>query len=145
MPAVKKSALVPHTAEQIYNLVNDVESYPEFLPWCKSTRLISRTKSKVCGEIEVSRVGIRQKFATCNQLHPYERIDIQLLEGPFKHLQGTWHFNSLADSGCKVILELEFEFSGKLISKAFGVLFGQIANTMVDAFCKRARVVYRGG
>ena len=145
MPVVKKTALVPHSAKEIYALVNDVESYPDFLPWCKSTRLLSRTEHEVCGELEVSRIGISQKFSTCNRLHPFDRIDIRLLEGPFKHLHGSWGFQPLSDSGCKVLLELEFEFSGKLINKAFGVLFNQIANTMVDAFCKRAKGVYRAG
>ncbi len=145
MPVVKKTALVPHSAKEIYALVNDVESYPDFLPWCKSTRLLSRTEHEVCGELEVSRIGISQKFSTCNRLHPFDRIDIRLLEGPFKHLHGSWHFQPLSDNGCKVLLELEFEFSGKLINKAFGVFFNQIANTMVDAFCKQARAVYRAG
>jgi len=142
---VKKTALVPHSAKELYALVNDVESYPDFLPWCKSTRLLSRTEHEVCGELEVSRIGISQKFSTCNRLHPFDRIDIRLLEGPFKHLRGSWHFQPLSDNGCKVLLELEFEFSGKLINKAFGVFFNQIANTMVDAFCKQARAVYRAG
>jgi len=145
LPVVKKTALVPHSAKEIYALVNDVESYPDFLPWCKSTRLLSRTEHEVCGELEVSRIGISQKFSTCNRLHPFDRIDIRLLEGPFKHLRGSWHFQPLSDNGCKVLLELEFEFSGKLINKAFGVFFNQIANTMVDAFCKQARAVYRAG
>lgn len=144
MPVVNKSALVSHSARQMYDLINDVQAYPEFLPWCRSTRLISRDETKLCGELEVARVGIRQKFSTCNLLYPYERIEIRLLEGPFKHLQGEWRFTALREDACKVELELEFGFTGKLINSAFGRVFSQIANTLVDAFCKRAKEVYGG-
>ena len=141
MPVVYKSALVPHSAKQMYDLINDVQSYPEFLPWCRSTRLISQDEAKLCGELEVARIGISQKFSTCNLLYPYERIVIQLKEGPFKQLRGEWRFSVLREDACKVELELEFEFSGKLINSAFGRVFSQIANTLVDSFCKRAKEV----
>ncbi len=144
MPVVKKSALVPHSAEQMFDLVNDMESYPQFLPWCRSTRLLSRTDTELCGELEVARVGISQTFSTCNRLYPVERIEIKLRNGPFRRLHGGWVFTPLRDDACKVELELDFELSGKLINSAFGVVFGQIANTLVDAFCKRADEVYGG-
>ncbi len=143
MPGVKKSALVMHSAEQMFDLVNDVESYPQFLPWCSATTLLSRDDKELCGELEVSRVGIRQRFSTCNILHPYERIDIRLRDGPFQELSGCWRFNALRDDACKVELELDFEFSGKLINTAFGAVFRQIADTLVDAFCRRADEVYK--
>jgi len=142
LAVVKKSALVMHSARQMFDLVNDVESYPEFLPWCSSTTLISRTENKVCAELEVSRMGVRQKFATCNQVVPGEHMDIELVEGPFKHLVGRWEFKSLREDACKVELELDFDFSGKLINAAFGTVFHQVANTLVDSFCKRAEEVY---
>ena len=144
MPVVKKSALVTHTANQMYDLVNDVESYPEFLPWCRSTTLLSHNEKEMCAELEVARIGIRQKFSTCNTLHPHERIDLRLKDGPFSNLQGSWRITPLREDACKVELELEFEFSGKLINTAFGAVFNQIANTLVDAFCKRADEVYSG-
>ncbi len=144
MPIVQKSALVTHTAEQMYDLVCDVESYPRFLPWCRTTRVISRSEGEVCGEMEVARLGVSQTFSTRNILHPYERIDIRLHQGPFKHLQGAWRFTSLGERACRVELNLEFEFSGRLINAAFGKVFGQIANTMVSAFSKRAGEVYGG-
>jgi len=131
-----------HSARQMFDLVNDVESYPEFLPWCSSTALISRTENKVCAELEVSRMGVRQKFSTCNQMVPGEHMDIELVEGPFKHLVGRWEFKSLREDACKVELELDFDFSGKLINAAFGTVFHQVANTLVDAFCKRADEVH---
>lgn len=131
-----------YSARQMFDLVNDVESYPEFLPWCSSTTLLSRTEDKVCAELEVARIGVSQKFTTCNRIVPGKYMDIQLVEGPFKHLRGAWEFKALRDDACKVELELDFAFSGKLINAAFGAVFNQIANTLVDAFCKRADEVY---
>ena len=142
MPVVQKSALVLHTPAEMFELVNDVESYPRFLPWCSSGRLLSRDETRLCGEIEVSRVGIHQRFSTCNRLFPYERIELGLHEGPFQKLEGYWAFTPLREDACKVELRLEFEFSGRLINAAFGAVFHQIANTLVDAFCKRADEVY---
>ena len=144
MPVVNKSAIVPYSTEQMFALVSDVLSYPEFLPWCSATRLLSRSETELCGELEVSRVGVHQIFSTCNRLYPFERIDLSLREGPFKKLHGSWRFKPLGQAACKVELLLEFEFSGKLINVAFGKVFGHIANTMVSAFCKRANEVYRG-
>ncbi|MBV2121627.1 MAG: type II toxin-antitoxin system RatA family toxin [Candidatus Thiodiazotropha sp. (ex Ctena orbiculata)] len=143
MPVVRKSALVAHSAHEMFQLVCAFESYPEFLPWCSDSRLISRTPEELCGELEVSRVGIKQRFSTCNKLVTDERMDIQLREGPFQKLQGSWHFTPLKEDACKVELVLEFEFAGRLIDAAFGRVFSQIANTLVDAFCKRADEVYR--
>jgi ribosome-associated toxin RatA of RatAB toxin-antitoxin module len=142
MPVVSKSALIPFSAAQMYKLVDDFEAYPEFLPWCRSSRLISRTENEICGELEVARAGIRQTFSTRNTLVKDERVDIELIEGPFRKLQGGWKFTALREDACKIELVLDFEFSGRLINSAFGKVFGQIANTMVDAFCKRAEEVY---
>ncbi|RDH84326.1 MAG: ubiquinone-binding protein [endosymbiont of Escarpia spicata] len=143
MPVVSKSALVHHSAEEMYRLVCDFESYPEFLPWCSASRLISRTEDQICGELEVSRLGIRQRFSTCNALVVNERMDIQLRDGPFKKLQGGWRFTPLKTDASKVELVLDFEFSGKLIDAAFGKVFNHIATTLVESFCKRADEVYR--
>jgi ribosome-associated toxin RatA of RatAB toxin-antitoxin module len=142
MPVVSKSALIPFSAAQMYKLVDDFESYPDFLPWCRSSRLISRSENEICGELEVARAGICQTFSTRNRLVKNERVDIELIEGPFQRLQGGWKFTALREDACKIELILDFEFSGRLINSAFGKVFGQIANTMVDAFCKRAEEVY---
>jgi ribosome-associated toxin RatA of RatAB toxin-antitoxin module len=144
MAVVEKSALVPVSAETLFEIVNDVESYPEFLPWCKDGRLLSRTEDELCGEIVVSKAGVTRAFSTCNRLHPFHRIDIHLREGPFRKLEGAWEFNALREDACKVILRLEFEFSSGLMDKAFGIVFSQIANSLVDAFCKRANDLARG-
>ncbi len=131
-----------YSARQMFNLVNDVESYPEFLPWCSSTTLLSRTEDQVCAELEVARMGVSQRFSTCNRMVPGVSMDIELIDGPFKHLKGGWVFKTLREDACKVELELDFDFSGKLINAAFGTVFHQVANTLVDAFCKRADEVY---
>lgn len=126
----------------MFALVNDVARYPEFLPWCSNGRLLSRSADELCGEIEVSRMGIHQRFSTCNRLEQDRRIEIRLRDGPFRRLQGAWVFTPLQAEACKVELTLEFEFSGALIDKAFGPVFNQIAISLVDAFCKRADEVY---
>jgi ribosome-associated toxin RatA of RatAB toxin-antitoxin module len=141
---VRKSALVPHSAAQMFDLVYDVASYPEFLPWCHRAQVISETAEQICGRIEVARLGIHQTFSTCNRFERDRRMDIALLDGPFRKLHGGWRFTPLRADACKVELDLECEFSGPLIDKAFGPVFHQIANTLVDAFCKRANEVYRG-
>jgi ribosome-associated toxin RatA of RatAB toxin-antitoxin module len=141
---VSKSALVPYSAGHMFQLVYDVAAYPQFLPWCHRAEVISETEDQVCGRIEVARLGIRQTFSTCNRYERDRWMGIALLDGPFRRLHGGWRFTSLRDDACKVELELEFEFSGPLIDRAFGPVFHQIANTLVDAFCKRAREVYGG-
>ena len=142
MATVEKTALVHHTQHEMYELVADVNAYQEFLPWCSDSRLISESEKEICAEIEISRLGITQKFSTCNAISPPEKMYLKLKEGPFKKLEGLWQFTALSEDACKVSLRLEFEFSGKLIDKAFGRVFSIIANDLVEAFCKRADEVY---
>lgn len=142
MPVVTKSALVTFSASQMFDLVANMEAYPQFLPWCVAAEILSRENNRMCGRMEVARVGIHQAFTTCNSFTPGERMELDLVDGPFRKLQGVWKFLPLREDACKVELELDFEFSGKLIDKAFGAVFSQIANTLVDAFCKRAEEVY---
>jgi len=144
MTVIHKSALVPYSTAQMYGVINDIESYPEYLPWCHSSRVISQTEREQVGELEVARAGIRQKFTTCNRLHLNHKIEINLKDGPFSKLEGSWKLTELRPDACKVELILEFEFAGKLINSAFGRVFGQIATTLVDAFCKRLHEVYGG-
>jgi ribosome-associated toxin RatA of RatAB toxin-antitoxin module len=142
MPVVRKSALVRHSAAEMFGLVEDVNAYPRFLPWCQSARILKESDHEVCAEIVVARLGIRQAFSTCNRFERNHWMTLELREGPFKHLRGKWKFLPLRDDACKVELELEFEFSGAMINKAFGSVFHHVANTLVDAFCKRADEVY---
>jgi ribosome-associated toxin RatA of RatAB toxin-antitoxin module len=144
VPVVVKSALVGYSATQMFDLVADMSSYPKFLPWCVRAEIVSREEHEFCGRMEVARAGIHQTFTTCNRFVPGERMELQLADGPFRKLTGAWTFRTLREDACKVELQLDFEFSGRLIDKAFGKVFHQIANTLVDAFCKRAEQVYGG-
>jgi ribosome-associated toxin RatA of RatAB toxin-antitoxin module len=142
MHALNRSAIVPYTTRQMFELVNDIEEYPRFLPWCHSSRIISRTKEEVTADLEVRWKGIHRSFTTQNVLHPYERMEIILVKGPLQHLEGIWHFQSLNAQACKVLLDLEFEFTGSFIDRLFQPVFQHIANTLVEAFCKRAHDLY---
>ncbi len=144
MAHVEKSALVPFSDQAMFDLVKDVERYQEFLPWCVGSQLLSQEGNKLCGRIEVERLGVRQSFSTCNLCDEPRHMDIQLQDGPFKSLHGSWEFVALREDACKVILNLDFEFSNKLMEMAFGKVFHHIANTMVESFSKRAREVYGG-
>ncbi|MDO3720912.1 type II toxin-antitoxin system RatA family toxin [Marinobacter sp. chi1] len=141
---IDKSALVMHSAERMFHLVNDVARYPEFLPWCANTEIHEQSSDAITASMQIEKAGVRHTLTTRNELLMPERIDMNLVDGPFQNLTGRWHFRPLADNACKVILTLEFEFSGSLSRMAFGTVFNQAANTMVDAFCKRADEVYRG-
>jgi ribosome-associated toxin RatA of RatAB toxin-antitoxin module len=142
MPTVNKSALVEFKPQAMFDIVDDVEKYSEFLPWCGSSSVLSRSEDEVKATIEISHSGMRKSFTTLNRLQPGKIIEVQLIDGPFKHLHGFWRFEALGDKGCKVTLDLEYEFSNKLLGLAIGPVFTQIANTFVDAFCKRAEAIY---
>ncbi len=135
---------MPFSAARMYALVNDVESYPKFLPWCAGSKLLSRTDDELRGRIEVRRAGMHQAFSTRNRLVENQRIEISLEEGPFRKLEGDWVFTALGEEACKVELTLEFEFAGRLISAAFGPVFNHVASTLVDAFVKRAKELFGG-
>ena len=144
MSHIKRSALVHYSPSEMYQLVNNVGDYASFLPWCRSSRMVSEDRDgcQICGEIEVARAGVVQSFTTCNRYVEGESMQIDLQEGPFNHLHGMWEFTPLREDASKIALRLEFEFSGKLMTMAFGAVFAHIANSMVDSFCKRAEEVY---
>lgn len=142
MTIIHKSALVPYAASEMYALVDDIAAYPQFLPWCTGARELSRDVDEVRAVIELARSGVQKAFTTCNRLQKNKMIEIRLIEGPFRHLEGFWHFTALPSESCKVSLDMDFEFSNKLVSIIFGPVFNQITNTLVDAFCKRAQQVY---
>ena len=131
-----------HTAEQMFDLVNDVESYPQFLPWCSGTTLIESTETTMQASLKVAKAGLKYSFTTRNEHDRPGKIRIELVEGPFSSLSGVWLFQPLSDEACKVSLSLQFDFSGKLTSLAMGKVFNQMAVTMVDAFVSRADQVY---
>lgn len=142
MPTVNRSALVRHTPENMFELVNDFERYPEFLPGCRRARLIERDEAHLIGEMTLGGAGIEQSFTTRNDLIEPERIEMSLISGPFKRLRGRWLFLPMGDGACKVCLELEFEFANRLLGMAFGKLFQQVAGQLVDAFSRRADELY---
>ena len=143
MSLIKRSALVNYSAAEMYELVNDVTSYSNFLPWCRSSAVLSETESEMHASVEIAKGVLNKTFSTQNTLTKDSRIEMQLLDGPFSQLQGYWFFEPLKTAGaCKVNLELEFEFDNAMMSIAAKPIFTQIANSLVDAFCKRAVEVY---
>ncbi|MGM3191088.1 type II toxin-antitoxin system RatA family toxin [Dickeya dadantii subsp. dieffenbachiae] len=142
MPKISRSALVPFSAEQMYKLVNDVSSYPAFLPGCTGSRVLSSSRSEMTAAVDVSKAGISKTFTTRNTLIDNQCILMQLVDGPFRQLTGDWRFTPLSDEACKVELNLDFEFKNVLIEMAFGKIFKELANNMVQAFTLRAKEVY---
>lgn len=139
---ISRSALLPYPAQDLYDMVNDVLSYPQFLPWCSATELLESSETALRAELTISRAGLTQRFSTRNQMVPGERIELQLEKGPFRKLHGVWTFQALTDQATKISLEMEFDYSGALIRATLGPLFTQAANTLVDAFCERAKQLY---
>ncbi len=142
MTVVKKSALIKFSAQQMFELVNNIEDYPLFLPWCSASRIIKRVDDIVEAELLISKGGFKKSFSTRNKVDPGGKITVSLLDGPFSYLEGVWNFMPLREDASKISLDLEFEMSGKLASLAFGVVFNQICNTMVSSFTERAKQIY---
>lgn len=143
MSQIQRSALVHYSAAEMYDLVNDVEAYPAFLPWCKSAKILSQTEIDMTANVEIARGILNKTFTTHNRLDKHQKIDIELVDGPFRQLQGYWKFDALkTENACKVSLQLDFEFNNAMMSIAAGPIFTQIANSLVDAFSKRAEEVY---
>jgi len=142
MPKVTRSALVSFSADQMFDLVNDVARYPEFLPGCSGSRVIESSDSAMVASVDVSKAGISKTFTTSNRLADGAEILMELVDGPFKKLQGGWYFTPLDDQACKVELKLEFEFSSRMIEMAFGKIFNELTTNMVSAFTQRAKQVY---
>ena len=142
MSEVVKSVLVPYTAMEMFDLVDRVEAYPDFLPWCGGTELHRRDDLVTEATIYIRYMQVKQHFTTENhKLYPDE-MHLRLKDGPFRHLEGAWRFRPLGEEGSKVELVLHYEFSTTLLEKALGPVFGYIANNLVDAFVHRAEKVY---
>jgi ribosome-associated toxin RatA of RatAB toxin-antitoxin module len=140
---IKRSALVHYSPAEMYALVNDVAAYPKFLPWCKSSRVISQTDHEMIATVEIARGALNKAFTTKNTLHENSKIKIQLVDGPFRTLHGAWSFHPLKrKDACKIELDLDFKFDSGLVSLAARPVFTQIANSLVDAFSKRAVEIY---
>lgn len=139
---VSRDALMPYSAAQMYAIVNDVESYPRFLPWCSGASILDQRENQMTARVEVEKGGLRQSFTTRNDLVENQSIQLNLVDGPFSRLRGRWRFQDLGSDGCKVSLDLSFSFRSRLVASTFGAIFSVAASQMVNAFCKRADVVY---
>lgn len=143
MSHIKRSALVHYSPAEMYQLVNNVADYASFLPWCRSSEVKSESESEMIASVEIAKGVLNKTFTTQNRLQKDQRIDLQLVDGPFKKLSGYWQFDALkTESACRVNLELDFEFDNAMMSLAAKPIFTQIANSLVDSFCKRAVDVY---
>lgn len=144
MPLVEKSALVEHTPAEMFELVDRVEDYPQFLPWCGGTELIERTAEKTVATIRINYHGLKLHFSTENAKQPVTGMSMKLRDGPFKRMEGGWRFTALGEHACKIEFRLDYEFSSKLVQKTLGPMFGRITDAFVDSFVKRARQAYGG-
>ncbi len=141
MPTVKRARTVPFSCAQMYRLVNEVEEYAAFLPYCVESKVHHRNDDEVQGTLVIGAGGMTKSFTTRNLLQANKMIEIRLIDGPFSHLEGFWRFDE-ADDGCTISFDLEFEFAGKFFSMVLGPVFDQVTDKMVDAFCDRAEIVY---
>ena len=141
---IHRSALVLHSAECMFSLVNDVQRYPEFLPWCASSSILDQGGDFMVARLDVSKGAVRQSFTTRNEFIDQATISMSLVDGPFSRLSGQWRFLHLDKDASKVELHLEFDLKKSLSKVAFGPIFNQAANSMVDAFCGRADALFRG-
>ena len=144
MEIVQRSAQIPYPPEAIYALVNDIEAYPEFLPWCSDAVVHERDEQHILASLTLEKSGFRKRFTTQNQLEPGRRLEMHLVDGPFKHLYGVWTFIPQDEGGCEVTVALEFDFSSRIIAMLIGPVFHHAANTLLDAFVERAHQVCGG-
>lgn len=142
MGKIERSAIETYSAEQMYNLVNDIEAYPQFIAGCKKAKVLQRGEDWLEAQLDLAKVGIHFSFITRNHLKPYASITMQLVEGPFERLEGLWQFNELTPTACKVVFSLEFSLSNRFLDRASASWFEQLATEQVKAMSQRAQQVY---
>ena len=142
MTTIHRSAIVPYSAHQMFDLVADIPSYPKFLPWCGGARIVSTEGDEVIAAIDIAYSGVHRTFSTRNLLQRDKMMEIQLLEGPFSYLQGFWQFKALDEQSCKISLDLEFDVANRIVGLALTPVFSNIANQLVDRFHRRATELY---
>lgn len=142
MTIVRRTRTISYSCEQMYHLVNEVERYAEFLPYCTESTVHHRNDDEVQATLMIGAAGMSKSFTTRNLLQVNKMIEIRLIDGPFSHLEGFWRFDEADGGGCRISFDLEFEFAGKLFSMFLGPVFDQVTDKMVDAFCDRAVSVY---
>lgn len=144
MPIINQSALVPYSAEQMYQLVNNYEAYPQFLSGCVGATTLSLGENEVKAELVIQKLGISQRFSTHNIMVPNQKIMMDLLNGPFQYLRGAWFFQPFDEQSCKITLQLDFEFSNPMVAVVFGKIFNELTLKMVNSFKHRAKQIYGG-
>ena len=142
MAQVDKTLLVEYSCERMYALVNDIEQYPRFLPWCSAADVVTIQGAVSRATLHIDYHGVHSSFSTENTHQPPSALEIRLIQGPFRHLHGMWRFTPLGESACKIRLRMSYEFSNRLLEKLVGPVFGYIANSFVDAFVRRAEQLY---
>jgi ribosome-associated toxin RatA of RatAB toxin-antitoxin module len=142
MAVVHKSVFLGYSSEQMFDLVAKVEDYPKFLPWCSGVKVLERGDEKLVACLQINFHGVKQSFTTSNHNQRPGQMKMHLVDGPFKMLEATWSFKSLRADACKIDFDMQYEFSSVILEQLVGPVFGMIANTMVDSFCKRAEVIY---
>ncbi len=140
---VNRSALVNYSAQQMFDLVNDIEAYPQYMDGCVGAKILKREGDWLEARLDLNRAGVNQSFITRNHLQAPESMSMTLVDGPFKYLRGCWRFTALNETACKVSFDLEFELQNKLLGMAAGKLFESVASKQVDALCLRASQVYK--
>jgi len=142
MPNINRTALVEYSAEQMFQLVDDIAAYPEFLPWCGGAAEHNRNEKQVEASVTIQKGTINKSFTTQNRLSKPDKIELTLVDGPFKKLRGEWRFEAISAKACKITFNMDFEFSNMIVGMAVGPIFNQVANTFVDSFVERANAVY---
>jgi ribosome-associated toxin RatA of RatAB toxin-antitoxin module len=142
MHRIERSVLVPYSAERMFRLVDNVDDYPAFLPWCPAARARPLSEGVVEATIDIAYHGVRSSFTTRNESVFPSRIQLQFVSGPFRRLSGQWHFLALPQEACKVSLELQYQFAGGVLGRLIAPVFESIAGSLIDAFARRAEVLY---
>ena len=142
MHRISKSAIVPYTPQQMFELVNNIDDYSQFLNWCDSSSILNQTDNQITASVEINKGGIKQTFSTLNTLTPFQSIAMELVDGPFDELSGEWRFEPLGENAAKIHLDLQFKFKSMLIDMALSPIFKNIANSQLDSFVTRAKYIY---
>jgi ribosome-associated toxin RatA of RatAB toxin-antitoxin module len=142
MRTVKRSALVPYSTAQMYHIINDIGRYPDFLPWCVGSEILVASESELVARLDLARGGLSQSFTTRNRLSPPHGVTLELVDGPFTALSGAWALQALGEDGCKISMQLQFEFNSRVMNAALGQVFTGAVDKMVEAFCQRAEQLY---
>lgn len=142
MGNISKTAVVHYTAEQMYNLVNDIEAYPQFLPWCTDASVQNRTETGLTASVSLATGKIRHTFTTENTMRPGRQIDVRLISGPFSYLNGSWKFEPAGNALCRIDLQMNFEFKNKLLKLTLSPVFNKFMSTLVSSFIERAEKIH---